>query len=84
MRSDPVNLSSNARRKLDAARPVREATINNALYVASQTDRPFNIFELEHALIRKMDTTPGADGCTYLMIREAPLSFKQQFLYLCN
>ena len=84
MRSDPVNLSTNARRKLDAARPVREAAINNAIYSASPTDRPFNMSELEHALLRKKDTAPGDDGCTYSMIRQAPLSFKQQFLNLCN
>ena len=69
MRSDPVNLSTNARRKLDTARPVREAAINNAIYSASPTDRPFNMSELEHALLRKKDTAPGDDGCTYSMIR---------------
>ena len=84
MRSDPVNLSTNDRRKLDAARPVREAAINNAIYSASPTDRPFNMSELEHALLMKKDTALGDDGCTYSMIRQAPLSFKQQFLNLCN
>ena len=72
MHSDPVNLSTNARRKLDAARPVREAAINNAIYMysASPTDRPFNISEMEHALLRKKDTAPSDDGCTYSMTRQ--------------
>ena len=40
--------------------------------------------ELEHALLRKKDSAPGDDGCTYSVNRQAPLSFKQQFLNLCN
>ena len=47
-------------------------------------NKPFNIKELESAIESKKNSSPGEDGISYEMIKQAPLSFKNQILNMFN
>ena len=64
--------------------PMREAHINAAIQEEHQTDRAFNLSELEMVLDGLHDTAPGADTVSYSMIKNAPLGFRHLLLRLNN
>ena len=64
--------------------PVREAHIKAVVQEEHQTDRVFNLGELEIVLGGLHDTAPGADSVPYRMIKNAPLGFRHLLLRLIN
>ena len=64
--------------------PMREAHINAAIQEEHQTDRTFNLSELEMVLGGLHDTAPGVDTVSYSMIKNAALGFRHLLLRLIN
>ena len=71
-RSSAQNLPLSTQLILADLAPMREAHINAAIQEEHQTDRAFNLSELEMVLDGLHDTAPGADTVSYSMIKNAP------------
>ena len=83
-RSSAQNLPLSTQFILADLAPMREAHINAAIQEEHQTDRAFNLSELEMVLDGLHDTAPGADTVSYSMIKNAPLGFRHLLLRLIN
>ena len=83
-RSSAQNLPLSTQLILADLAPMREAHIDAAIQEEHQTDRAFNLSELEMVLDGLHDTAPGADTVSYSMIKNALLGFRHLLLRLIN
>ena len=83
-RSSAQNLPLSTQLILADLAPMREVHINAAIQEEHQTDRAFNLSELEMVLDGLHDTAPGADTVSYSMIKNTPLGFRHLLLRLIN
>ena len=83
-RSSAQNLPLSTQLILADLAPMREAHINAAIQEEHQTDRAFNLCELDMELGGLHDTAPGADTVSDSMIKNDPLGFRHLLLRLIN